>query len=141
MGKILVIDNTQVELEIATGFAKEIGVEIVVSNPSNSSGWRVLIENEDITGVVSDLFWQCSRKDKVEHPAGLLVAIVALSLRKPVAICTSAFRVDKKEGHHGKKMCWIFDGLHVDVSNPLFGWFDGKEWSEAIAWVEKRQRR
>lgn len=139
MRKILVIDSRQGELNIATGFAKEIGIQVVASNPSNySSSWRELIENENITGVVSDLFWQCSRKDKVEHPVGLLVAIVALSLRKPVAICTSAFRVDKKEGHRGKKMCWIFDGLQVDVSNPLLGWFDGKEWSKAIAWIAKR---
>lgn len=86
-------------------------------------------------GIITDLMFHISghHRDKPQPPAGLLVALHAISAGVPVVICTNANEVG---GHHAEAISWIFDGYVSKFRNPSmscpFGWVEDKNWTEAV---------
>lgn len=125
--KILVIDDRKEELENGKKAVEENGWECITCNPT-SEKWMPLINEVD--GIVTDMFWNYSNHG--EKPSGLLVVIQAISLGKPIVVCTKAG--DYYEGHHGKELAFINDGYISTTGRVLgpFGWNDEKDWRRAV---------
>lgn len=144
--KLLIIDDKQEELEKAVRIGKEFGHEIITSNPSeNYAEWVKLIGSVD--AVITDLMFKPQgARCKEIPPAGLLVVIHAISLQKPVAICTSAGDEDKSWGHHGE-IGWIYDkyieiAKYSKCSGGLpFSFVEDKNWEWAIRSVENKIKK
>ncbi len=148
--KIMVIDDRREELEEAEKAVKDAGHECVAMNPEISFQ-AILREMQNVDGVITDLMFLPQGflgKPTDVPPGGLLVIIHALSLLKPVVVCTNCF--DKEtEGHHGKTISWIHDSYIAPLLYKLkwrlpFGWLEegprwnqkvkrvGKDWSKAV---------
>lgn len=138
--KILIIDDTATEREIAAKAVEAAGHEVVIATSVEDAMKRLT----EVDGVVTDLFYSPFGRDQRSHPeyykyrdtppaSGLLVALVALGAKVPVVICTSG-------NHHGPEMAWIYDGYvapcHWNGMTPPFGWNDQKQWDEAVKLLE-----
>jgi len=133
--KVLVIDDKSEQLALAKDAAERMGWEAIAENPTTEGDlrWHKLMESAD--GVVTDLIW-CG-PDCGPKPSGLLVVIHALSLGKPVVICTDG--TEYPGGHHGDAIGFINDGYRTSVrSNCPFGWEERKDWNRAMKLLAER---
>ena len=136
--KILVIDDKPEQLKRAMEAVEAAGYDCEVAQSLSEA--RKFIESAD--GILTDLEFNPFTGDSKLYnaysvnppPAGLLVVIMAMQFKKPVAICTDG-------EHHGEKLSWLFDGYwaalacgQVDDNDPLptFGWNDRKDWANAL---------
>ncbi len=150
MPKILIIDDKEIERNLAIQACKLKGIEYIVCDPT-SDDWRWFDKMSDVDGVITDLFWKRnhpSMEGKEDPPQGLPVVIHGLSLGKPVVVCTDAVKTDTQWGHHGAAVGWLHSGYinqlnsESNEQNPPafssnsgylpFGWQEDKDWPAAI---------
>tara|TARA_Y100000031_G_scaffold154095_1_gene200850 strand:+ start:1451 stop:2014 length:564 start_codon:yes stop_codon:yes gene_type:complete len=97
--------------------------------------WSTRLMSEHGGGIITDLMFHIGphHLECAQPPAGLLVALQAVSVGIPVVICT-----DLEGGeHHTEAISWIFDGYVSRLgTNPRFprpfGWVENKDWGKAI---------
>lgn len=146
----MVIDDKYQELEKAKKAVKDSGNEYIAINPE-SNFQTILEEMQDVDGVITDLMFlpQGSLNEPTDvPPGGLLVIIHAISLSKPVMVCTNCYE-SEQDGHHGKTISWIHDSYIGPILYKLkgklpFSWLEeglgwqeevkktGKDWSKAV---------
>lgn len=136
--KIIVIDDKREELERAKAAVEAAGHEALCFD--DLSDWRNPFwkQMEEADGVITDLHFHPRRGgDKAQEvyeksipPMGLVVALHALHIGKPVVICTSG-------DHHGPELSFVFDS-YVSASeyNIGFGWEENKDWATAVKMLE-----
>jgi CheY-like chemotaxis protein len=140
--RILVIDDKREEREAAKAAVEAAGHEAIVfadmSYPQGDKFWETM---RTVDGVITDLYFNPNRSnDRVmatyrqTPPAmGLLVALHALHLGKPVVICTSG-------DHHGAELSFVYDayvGPNLSNRNIAFGWDEAKDWARSVKMLEK----
>ncbi len=159
--KILVIDNNPEEQANAISAIEDAGHEVVVTDDP-----LVAIDCVgSADAVITDMFFnpfirydhsESEHYKQNEPPMGLTMVILAMSLGKPVAVCTDG-------NHHGQELAFVYDGfIHPLVeaaqaeakkeSRPFgtseifrffmtdapFGWIEGKDWDLAVRAVVSR---
>lgn len=136
--KIIVIDDKREELERAKEAIEAAGHEAILFE--DVSDWRNPIwkQMEEADGIITDLYFnpRHSNDQVTAHyerslPAmGLVVALHALHIGKPVVICTSG-------DHHGTELSFVFD-CYVSAAeyNIGFGWEENKDWAIAVKMLE-----
>ena len=156
--KILVIDDKAEERENAKAAVEAAGHEAVVFEGITDGYfapkfWKMM---EEVDGVITDLFFNPYYNSNGEvndaykinpPPTGLVVAANAISLGKPVAICTSG-------NHHGSELSFIYDAYvgmmwtgawsvnkEVYDRNAAFAWEEDKDWAMAVKLIETRLAR
>lgn len=138
--RILVIDDKREEREAAQAAIEAAGHEAIVFTdlryPRGSEFWKTMAE---VDGVITDLhFSPNSSNEEVNAnyrqsppPMGLMVALHALYLGKPVVICTSGY-------HHGTELSFVFDSyISPNSGNPAIGWEEDKNWARCVKMLEK----
>ncbi|MDO8495665.1 MAG: hypothetical protein Q7S32_04115 [bacterium] len=139
--KIIVIDDKQEELERAKAAVEAAGHEAIAFSDFSYRGdvpsvWKQMAEAD---GVITDLFFdpRCNTNNDVREaykanpPAmGLVVALHAFHLGKPVVICTSGY-------HHGPELSFVYDAYCSATEFDIgFGWEEGKDWAKAVKMLE-----
>lgn len=149
--KIMVIDDKWEELERAKKAVEETGNECIAINPEFTF-LEILKKMPEVDGIITDLMF-CPSNPVGNYPTevppgGLLVIINAISLSKPVVVCTNCYE-SEQDGHHGKTISWIHDSyigpILYEIKEKLpFGWLEeglgwqeevkreGKNWSKAV---------
>ena len=149
--KIMVIDDKYQELEKAEKAVKDAGHECIAINPELAF-LKILEKMSEVDGIITDLMF-CPSNIVGNYPTeippgGLLVIIHAISLSKPVVVCTNCYE-SEQDGHHGKTISWIHDsyigpllyelklGLPFDWLEEGSGWQEevkkrGKNWPKAV---------
>lgn len=142
--KIIVIDDKREELDRAKAAIEAAGHEAFTF--SNFSYRRdvpsVWEQMEGADGVITDLFFNPRHSndevnahyDQSPPPMGLVVALHAVHVGKPVVICTCG-------NHHGPELSFVFDCYLSGRSSRAFGWEENKDWSEAVKRLEERLAR
>lgn len=140
--KIIIIDDKCEERERAKAAVEAAGHEAMCF--ADLSDWRNPFwkQMEDADGVITDLhFHPHTGGDEAQEvyeksipPMGLLVALHALHLGKPVVICTDGY-------HHGPELSFVFDA-YVSSSefNIGFGWEENKDWAIAVKMLETGEK-
>ncbi len=144
--KILVIEDKKYELERAREAVEKAGhtcIPLLITGEEKDDflSQRLSIRlMEEVDAVITDLHFPCvgcyspvaAKYKESPPPAGLLVAIVAISFNKPVVICT---RCDDGLGHHGVNYAWIYDGLlNTAVEGGLYNSW-GENWDPPLCIV------
>lgn len=139
--RIIIIDDKSEELERAKVAVEAAGHEAIAFSDfsyyrDTPSVWKQMAEAD---GVITDLFFDpcCNTNPdvrgaySVNPPAmGLVVAIHALHIGKPVVICTSGY-------HHGPELSFVYDAyVSSNMRDCAIGWQEGKDWSEAVKLLE-----
>jgi len=139
--RIIVIDDCSDELRKAVGAVEAAGHEVISfsdckSRYPNPDVWEQMA---DADGVITDLYFNPKRSnDRVMEeysrntpPMGLVVALHALHIGKPVVICTSG-------DHHGSQLSFVFDAYVSPTSRKIgFGWEEDKDWARAVKMLEQ----
>ena len=163
--KILVIENTPDEQVKARDAIEAAGHEALVTDDVAEA-----IDLIDVVGgVITDMFFNPFTGATSDHPRhgdyahaeppmGLCMVTLAMSLGKPVVICTDG-------DHHGNELAFVYDGLltHLsrrahkkakavldaggdwdydynawcETSSP-FGWIEEKDWGRAVTAIISR---
>jgi glycosyltransferase involved in cell wall biosynthesis len=131
--RVLVIDDDPSELQKGVAAAKAHGWWVLGINPLDQYTDHVGFELEQYLSradaIITDLCWD-------ENPEGLIVVIDALSLGKPVVVCTNGRTEDGGHANIG------FVQSYVYVKNPLpFGWVETKNWTDAALQLENRLKK
>ncbi len=114
MKKILVVEDRPNHMKDALEFLSSIeGLEIfTATNASEASG---IIFNEDLDGVITDIFIPISSGKSSENPCGLIVAAQAKEKGIRCVLCTDQY-------HHGEKLEWLYQ-MFCALRKPLnCGW-------------------
>lgn len=118
--------------------------EQLVEKAANTNGIlphireQIINEMTNADGIITDLYFNpmgmgnyeiCKEYKKNPPPMGLVVVIHAITLKKPVVICTSEY-------HHGAKASFVYDSYVACLEKTIFGWEDNKNWKKAVRILE-----
>jgi len=138
--RILVINDKREEREAAKAAVEAAGHEAIVfsdmSYPQGDNFWETM---QTVDGVITDLYFSPCRGGEEAMafyrqsppPMGLVVALHALHLGKPVVLCTSGY-------HHGPELSFVFDS-YISLNggrNLAFGWDESKNWALSVKMLE-----
>jgi len=140
--RILVIDDKREEREAAKDAIEAAGHGALIyqdlSYPQGQKAWETM---PTVDGVITDLYFDPRRGGEEAMalyrqsppPMGLVVALHALHVGKPVVICTSGY-------HHGPELSFVFDSYispNMTGRNIAFGWEENKDWARSVKMLEK----
>jgi len=149
--RIFVIDDDKEELEKAEEIIKARGHKVSISHIRKGMEaymlgnmlWRMPADD----GIITDLNFEMPGGYSGITPSGLLIALHAIALGKPVVICT---RFKEGDNHHGARTSWIYDGYfraldyisRCEKKPDMFlrwpDWVEKKNWELACKRLENK---